>query len=297
MCDIIILQKEMIQMVATVTDTIRAIPNTWFTIDINQFTGACDFASLKNDGVKHIYLRAYGSSHSGNGDTLFEQFIPYAKGQGFPLGAYYYAMPNDGTLADAKIQADQFIAKMQHGFGALSFGDLMPMLDIEDNSAVGGKNLSMPVSDLLSWINNFRNYFEDTTGVRLGLYTDGYFVHDQRNNFNEGFTSQGNIVKDMPVWMAGYTKYNITSVPKVGGFQNILAWQYSEDGVFAGAPNNKVDLSISYAPMTSQKVVKTNQVLSSTSEDTNTTQNPDGSTTTKTTIITTSKIVQVKTYQ
>lgn len=283
-------------MVTTVTDTYRTTPNTLFTIDINQFTGACDFTSLKNDGVKQLYLRAYGSTHSGNGDTLFEQFIPYAKAL-FPLGAYYYAMPNDGTLADAKIQADQFITKMQHGFGSLSFGDLMPMLDVEDNSAVGGKNLSLPVTALLSWIDNFRNYFEDTTGVRLGLYTDGYFVKDQRNNFNEGVTISGNIVKDMPVWIAGYTKYNITSVPMVGGFQNVLAWQYSEDGVFAGAPNNKVDLSISYRPMTSQKVIKTNQVASNTTEDTNTTQNPDGSTTTKTTIITTSKIVQVKTYQ
>lgn len=283
-------------MATTITDSIRTTPNTIFTIDINQYTGACDFSSLKNDGVKQIYLRAYGSTHSGTGDTLFEQFIPYAKGQGLPLGAYYYAMPNDGTLADAKIQADQFIAKMKGGFSG-SYGDLIPMLDLEDNSAIGGKNLSLSVDDLLSWTNNFRNYFEDTTGIRLGLYTDGYFVKTQRNNFNEGVTPQGNIVKDMPLWMAGYTKYNISSVPKVGGFNNIIAWQYSEDGVFSGAPNNKVDLTIAYQPMKSQKVVMVDEVVSSTQSSTNNVQGVNGVTVTTTTITTTSHIEKVKTYQ
>jgi GH25 family lysozyme M1 (1,4-beta-N-acetylmuramidase) len=240
-------------MVATVTDTYRTTPNTTFMIDINQYTGACDFTSLKNDGVKQIYLRAYGSNHSGTGDTLFEQFVPYAKPL-FPLGAYYYAMPNDSSYADAKAQADQFINKIKGPLGG--YGDLIPMLDVEDNSAIGGKNLSMSVSDLLSWINNFRNYFEDTAGVRLGLYTDPYFVGHQRNNFNQGVVgTQGNIVYDMPVWFAAYTKYGYTACPSAGGFQNVWAWQYSEDGVFAGAPNNKVDLSIAYKPLKSQKVV------------------------------------------
>jgi GH25 family lysozyme M1 (1,4-beta-N-acetylmuramidase) len=282
-------------MVTTVTDTYRTTPNTTFTIDINQYTGACDFTSLKNDGVKQIYLRAYGSTHSGNGDTLFEQFIPYAKPL-FPLGAYYYAMPNDGTLADAKIQADQFIAKIKGGFGG-GYGDLIPMLDLEDNSAIGGKNLSLSVDDLLSWTNNFRNYFEDTTGVRLGLYTDGYFVKTQRNNFNEGITPSGNIVKDMPLWIAGYTKYNITSPPQVGGFTNLVAWQYSEDGVFAGAPNNKVDISIAYKPMTSQKALYVEEVVSNTNTATNVIQGANGVTVTTTTITTTSHIEKVKVYQ
>lgn len=242
-------------MVTTVTDSIRTTANTTFTIDLSQYSGPCDFTSLKNDGVKQIYLRAYGSTHSGTGDTLFEQFIPYAK-TNFPLGAYYYAMPNDATLADAKTQADQFITKMKGGFGG-GYGDLIPMLDVEDNSAVGGKTLSMPVTDLLTWINNFRNYFEDTTSTRLGLYTGAYFVEEQRNNFNEGKTPEGNIIKDMPVWFAAYTKYGYKTVPQVGGFQNVWAWQYSEDGVFAGAPNNKVDLTIAYHSLKSQKVIWT----------------------------------------
>ena len=286
-------------MVTTVTDTYRTTPNTTFTIDISQYTGACDFTSLKNDGVKQIYLRAYGSSHSGNGDTLFEQFIPYAKPL-FPLGAYYYGMPQSSALSDAKVQADQFIAKMKGGFSG-GLGDLMPFLDVEDNSALVASGqqstLSLSVTDLLTWIDNFRNYFEDTTGVRLGLYTSGYFVHDQRNNFNEGFTTQGNILRDMPVWMAGYTKYGYTSPPQVGGFKNLLAWQYSEDGVFAGAPNNKVDLSLAYAPMTSQKALYVEEVVNNTSTATNVVQGANGVTVTTTTVTTTSHIEKVKIYQ
>jgi GH25 family lysozyme M1 (1,4-beta-N-acetylmuramidase) len=286
-------------MVTTITDTYRTTPNTTFFIDINAYSGACDFTSLKNDGVKQIYLRAYGSDHSGTGDKLFEQFIPYARGVKLPLGAYYYAMPKDSTLADAKLQADQFIAKMKGGFG--NYGDLIPMLDVEDNSTIVGagqpSTISLSVSDLLTWINNFRNYFEDTTGVRLGLYTDGYFVKDQRNNFNEGRTPEGNIIKDMPVWFAGYTRYGVTQCPQAGGFQNVLAWQYSDQAVFAGIPSNKVDVSLAYAPMTSQKVVMVEEVISNTATSTNTIQGANGVTVTTTTITTTSHIEKVKTYQ
>jgi GH25 family lysozyme M1 (1,4-beta-N-acetylmuramidase) len=284
-------------MVATVTDTYRTTPNTTFMIDINQYTGPCDFTSLKNDGVKQIYLRAYGSQ--GTADTLFTQFIPYAKPL-FPLGAYYYAMPKDATLLDATSQADKFIAKLKEGFGG-GYGDLMPVLDLEDNSAhvASGaiSTLSMSVTDLLNWANNFRNHFEDVTGVRLCLYTDGYFVNTQRNNFNEGVTPEGNILKDMPVWFAGYTRYNVTQCPQAGGFNNVVAWQYSDKAVFAGAPGNTVDVSLAYKPMTSQKVVMVEEVISNTATSTNNIQGANGVTITTTTITTTSHIEKVKTYQ
>ena len=176
-------------MATTVTDTIRTRPNTLFGLDGSQYQGNMDFASLKNDGVKFAIFRTYGSTHTGTGDTMFEKNIGLAKAQGIPCGSYFYCTPtNPYSYNDVKAQADLFINKLKSGFGSY-YGDLIPMIDVEDNKAntpVGQSTLDISVDDLLRWCNDYRNYFEDKTGVQLGIYTNYYFVGEQRNNFNEG---------------------------------------------------------------------------------------------------------------
>lgn len=289
-------------MATTVTDTIRTRPNTLFGADMSQYDGNVDFASLKSDGLKFAIFRTFGSTHTGTGDTMFEKYIGLAKAQGIPCGSYFFCTPaNPYNYNDVKAQADLYINKLKSGFGNY-YGDIIPMMDVEDNSpnvAKGQSTLDMSVDDLLRWCNDFRNYFEDRTGTQLGIYTDWYFVNTQRNNFNEGKTAQGNLLKDMPLWMAIYTRYGYNDVQLAGGWEKALIWQYSDQGVFSGMPDNKADLDLALTSnmddLRAKRVVLTESFVTDTTTDnnTNTVKNPDGSTstiiTTKTTI-TTSKV-------
>lgn len=271
-------RRDWFSLVTTVTDAIRTRANTLFGVDLSQYQNPVDFASLKKDGVKFAYLRTYGSNHTGTGDTSFEKYITDSHAQGIPTGGYFYATPsNPYSYNDAKAQADLFITKLKNGYGG-SYGNLIPMLDLEDNSNVmpkGQTTLDMSVDDLLSWTDNFRKYFEDKTGVQLGLYTGYYFVNDQRNNFNEGKTPKGNIVKDMPLWIAMYLSYGYKDVAVCGGWENWSIWQYSSGGVFSGTPN-QTDLDIAQLPIEnilSHRAIPTENLVTQTDVETTTNTN------------------------
>lgn len=291
--------------IVTTTDVYRTRPNTSFGVDLSSIQGTVDFASLKTDGVKWAMLRAYGSVHSGNGDTMFEKFIPLAHAQGIQTGAYYYSIPTLNT-SDAKTQADQFITKIKNGYGG-GFGDLIPIIDVEDNSNIVGSGvlstLQIPTTDLLNWVDYFRNYFEDKTGVQLGIYTAKDFV-ETKDNFNEGKTPQGNILKDMPLWVAAYLQYGYTNAPLAGGWTNYVAWQYDYRNKFAGVASGAgVDTNIAPIPFNfnQKRVVYTQQLaVNSTvsNSDSHTVDNGDTVVTTSTTVTTTTmKRSTVKTYQ
>lgn len=279
-------------MVTTVTDSIRTRAERIFGFDASQYQGVIDWNSVKADGVKFAILRAYGSNHTGSGDINFEKYITQAKSASIPTGGYYFATPkNPLDINDVKQQADQFIAKLQNGYGIGKYGDLIPMLDVENNKAntpVGQSTLDISVTDLLKWVDYYRDYFEDKTGVQLGLYTNHYFIQTERNNFNEGKTLEGNIIKDMPLWMSAWTRYGFDDSPLSGGWTDWLIWQYSDGGVFAGIPENKVDLNIAKAPIEkilSKSIVPTEVLVNETTTETTTDTTQDTNITT--TIVTT----------
>lgn len=265
-------------------------------VDISQYQGAVDFVGMKNAGINYMYLRTYGASRTDNnnfGDTNFESYVSSCRSQGIKSGGYFFAMPSVPVdLAQARLEADRFIAKLESGYGAGQYGDLIPMLDLEDNtgSAVAGQGiLNLSVEDMLQWANEFRNHFEAQTGRTLGLYTGDYFVRDLRNNFNHNdATNQpvvgtiGNILKDMPLWIQGYTKYDRYKgyvMTSCGGWTKWQAFQYSEDGAVANiapidenlaepmewlsppktptglsATDNGTDISVTWSPSTEEDV-------------------------------------------
>jgi len=220
-------------------------------IDVSEYQGTIDWAAVKNSGINYSYLRAYGSSrtaNNGNGDTLFETNAANAKAAGIKTGGYFFAMPVvPFDISQARTEADLFIAKLQAGYGAGNYGDLLPILDVEDNaaSAAAGQTIfDLSVENMLQWVNEFRNYFEQQTGRTLGLYTGDYFVRDQRNNFNHDDTTgqpvagtSGNIIQDMPLWIQGYDNYDRYKgdvMPSSGGWTKWYLFQYSESGTQVG---------------------------------------------------------------
>lgn len=227
-------------------------------IDVSQFqeddanTQEVDWTAVKNDGINYAYLRCWASTGA---DTKFTKYVTRANAVGIKTGGYIYGMPpNPPTLASARSQADSFIAQLQVGYGTGNYGDLIPILDIEDNSSkVSSPNrtIDMPVEDMLLWCNEFRNYFESQTGRTLGLYTGEYFVRDQRNNFNHDYSTgqavagtSGNLLKDMPLWIQGYTQYPRYMggvMPSVGGWTKWHMFQWSDTQTQVGITYNKTD--------------------------------------------------------
>lgn len=235
-------------------------------IDVSSYNGTLDWVSLKSTGkVNYAYLCAHHgndqsgtSNYNGVDDSMFTTYAANAKAAGVLTGGYYYANPQSPTLSltDADSQAEHFATLLQNAYGTGQYGDLLPVLDIEDNSSfmtAGNSTLNMSVADLLSWVNEFRNHFESITGRKLMLYTGDYFVRNQRNNFNwddslngPASGTSGNPVRNMYLWIQGYinyARYQGYVMPVQGGWTKWQAFQYTASGTVGSISSVDQDLA------------------------------------------------------
>ena len=193
-------------------------------IDVSAYQGTINYAKVKSNGIKFAILRAYGSANSPD-----KKIVEYARGfnnVGIPCGSYFFCtISNEYDLSSAISQANKYADKLEEAFGKGSWGQLLPFLDLENNANVGGRHANLNSTQMLKWVDQFRKTFEARFGnkVKLGIYTSWYFIKDH-NNFNNG--TGGNILKDMPLWMA---KWRTTSIPDVGGWTNWVLWQYTDN--------------------------------------------------------------------
>jgi phage minor structural protein len=191
-------------------------------IDVSSYQGTINFAKVKSNGIKFAILRAYGTGTGGNGDTRMKEYADGFKSVGIPCGSYFFCtISNEYDLNSARTQANMYADKLETVFGANSWGQLTPFIDLEDNSNVGGIHTSLNTTGMINWVKEFRATFEARfqNRVKLGIYTSWYFIHDH-NNFNNG------ALADMPLWMA---KWRTTSIKDVGGWNNWVLWQYTDD--------------------------------------------------------------------
>ncbi|AOR24425.1 glycoside hydrolase family 25 protein [Clostridium taeniosporum] len=205
-------------------------PKSLFGIDINEFTQNAQFNVLATQ-IDFLYLR---SSGSGTGrfrvDKKFIEFAKESRNYGIPVGAYHFGVPSY-DLTDADRQCDDFINLLQEGFGTKNYGDLFPVLDIEVPI-----DKSIPTKTLVQWIDRFRVRFERKTRRRLMLYTGLFFIQLYDNFYVKG---KGYPLKNMPLWIAMYTKLPINPPfpPDIGGWTRWRIWQYSEDQKVMGVGN------------------------------------------------------------
>lgn len=138
-----------------------------------------------------VYFRAYGSDHSGNGDTKFVEFVNLAKKYNVPSGGYYFATPDPQApdlKADAEQQAQQFITKLQEAYGTGRYGELVPMLDVEAFSKKIGNQ--PPTLEVLR-----DNAFYLTSLMETSTYREGFpHMHGVTSgNFDGAGVSHGAI--------------------------------------------------------------------------------------------------------
>jgi GH25 family lysozyme M1 (1,4-beta-N-acetylmuramidase) len=225
-----------------------------YGVDISSYQGNVDWGKMKAKNVRFVILRAYGSNHTGTGDTNFERYVAEARTNGIPTGAYYFATPTPPlNLEEARTQAQQFIDKLQSGYGVGHYGDLLPFVDIEHNpNATAGKNITdLGKANLITWILEFKRYFQEKTGKVLGIYCNEWFMKDPTNM---AYTDdEMRPLADMPLWVAEFEKYwgttRIQTNPapnNFGGWTGYVAWQFSENGNGAeyGVSSSAIDLDV-----------------------------------------------------
>ncbi|XZK20584.1 GH25 family lysozyme [Clostridium perfringens] len=210
-------------------------PLSTFGPDLNEFSRDVNFLTLAKNS-DFIYLRASGS---GTGklriDNKFLEFAKECRRLGIPCGAYHFAKPSK-DLDSAVIQADQFIDVLQQGFGDGDYGDLFPVLDVETPT-----DKSLTTTELVNWIDRFRDRFEEKTRRRLMLYTGLFFIglYDDFKVPGKGYP-----LSDMPLWIAMYTRIpsNPRIPPNVGGWKRWTMWQFTDEGKLDGV-GSPVDLN------------------------------------------------------
>jgi GH25 family lysozyme M1 (1,4-beta-N-acetylmuramidase) len=225
-----------------------------YGVDLSAYQGNVDWGKMKAKNVRFAILRAYGTDHSGTGDANFERYVAEARTNGIPTGAYYFATPTPPLdLNQARTQAQQFIDKLQKGFGAGNFGELLPFVDIEHNpNATAGKNITdLGKANLITWILEFRRYFQEKTNKVLGIYCNEWFMKDPTHM---AYTDEEmKPLAVMPLWVAEFEKYwgttRIQTNPapnNFGGWTSYNAWQFSENGSGTeyGVSSTAIDLDV-----------------------------------------------------
>lgn len=200
-------------------------PNSLNGIDVSQFQGNINFIEVRK-GQDFVIVRA-SSSSTGifNIDTNFVTNITSSRAQGIPVGTYHFAGITT-NLQDARDQANAYADLLEQGFGAGDYGDIMPVVDVEQTIGV--------VSDdgVLDWVDEFRVTFEARTGRTLMIYAPIFFIQ-ATNNFQH--STKGFLLSDMPLWTAYYLAINPDDrPPDAGNWTEWRIWQYADDGTVSG---------------------------------------------------------------
>jgi GH25 family lysozyme M1 (1,4-beta-N-acetylmuramidase) len=200
-------------------------------IDVSHWQGTIDWNKVKNSGIAFVYAKA--SKGATGTDEMFSANVQGARAVSLPIGAYHYATPSAPYNPDqAKAEALNFVNVMKNG-GMGDFGDIMPILDLEEPAATG----TLTSDEIASWARVFIDTVKSLTNRQVMIYSGDWFV-EQYNDF-------GGKLSDIPVWIAAWTRYGNTQPPAVGGWTEWTAWQYSDQGIVPGI-SGYVDLD--YGP-------------------------------------------------
>ena len=153
-----------------------------FGIDVSHYQGNINWRKVKTSHhpIEFVFIRA--TMGQDGKDQQFEVNWKGAKAADLVRGVYHYYRPNENS-------SKQFQNFIQHV--ELSKGDFFPVLDVEEMSKYGVKNLQKGVANWLALA-------EEKFGVKPILYTSRSFY----NNYLK------NEFKAYPLWVASYSSKN-----------------------------------------------------------------------------------------
>lgn len=184
-----------------------------FGLDVSQYQGNINWkkvATQKKHPIQFVVVRA--TMGADRRDKQFEKNFFQAKKNGFLVGSYHYYDPNENST----LQAKNFLDNVR-----LQTGDLIPVLDIEEESEI------QSMEDLKKGIKNWLDIIEEKYGVKPIIYTGFSFWNDYlKKDFAE-----------YPLWVAAYSqdKRNHSHV------KNAEIHQFSDKIKVPGIMENTVD--------------------------------------------------------
>lgn len=153
-------------------------PNIYEGIDVSNWQGNIDFASVKADGIQIVYIKA--SQGNNYIDPYFEQNYSGAKANGLYVGAYHYLTATsvenakeEATFFASVLSGKQIDCKLAMDFE--SFGNL-------NNEQINEISIA------------FLQELQTVTGKEPVVYSDTY---------NASNTFSGEIT-NYPLWVAEY---------------------------------------------------------------------------------------------
>lgn len=192
-------------------------------IDVSSNQGPVDWTAVHAAGKAFAFARATVGGHQA--DPRFSANWQDMSDAGILRGAYHFFWP----LTPWQDQATSFMDTV----GALSKGDLPPVLDLEE--AISKSDPSkrdawkdMPTNQRLSIIQNWLAQVEQGLGLRPMIYT--------RQNFIEALLGDSiSALATCPLWIAHYEVPAPSIPPK---WTSWTFWQYSETGGVDGVQGN-----------------------------------------------------------
>ncbi|KAF3395494.1 N,O-diacetylmuramidase [Talaromyces pinophilus] len=183
--------------------------------DISHYQSSLDFAAAYSSGARFVIIKA--SEGITVQDALYSQHVAGAKAAGLIYGAYHFARPGSST---GTAEASYFL---ENGGSWTSGGSNLPgMLDLENNPS-GTQCYGLSTSDMITWIGEFVNTYQSSTGRYPMIYTT--------YNWWTACTSNTTQFSQCPLVLA---RYNTAPGSVPGGWTSQMIWQNSDDYIYGG---------------------------------------------------------------
>jgi|SRR6476620_4310553 len=170
-----------------------------FVVDVSHHQRGVDWARVKNAGIQGVLVKAtQGLTYE---DDYYDRHTASVKAYGMLHGAYHF-----GTFGNGKYQAAHFLEVVQ------PTSQTLLALDFEDDPA--GPDMTGAQAA------EFVTYIKEQTGRWPMFYSANYWTQPHLNQ------TSWEIMKNCPLWLAGYVKESKLVIPKP--WTNWAIWQYTE---------------------------------------------------------------------
>jgi GH25 family lysozyme M1 (1,4-beta-N-acetylmuramidase) len=218
----------------------------WHNVIIEYSTDNINWTNLYNTSIAGEHAEKLGGINlfKYGGMAVDAKFltanITAARAAGLKVGAYWFKNPNyyDTTngwlnsIAHAELEAQQFYDYIVAQLSSTDMGDIMPMLDFENQN--GSMYPSVSNDEAYNFIEAFKNKFKVLSGRQIILYTAYYTIETLATAGQQLYHStKGGIGALLPLNLADYsTIYPSNGYTAWGIFTSNkwVNWQYAASG-------------------------------------------------------------------
>ena len=202
---------------------VRAQTEYILGVDVSHHQNAIDWSKVVDSG--HVFAFHKATEGATFIDNRYASNREAVAAESIPFGAYHFARPNGGGIAAAQADA---ASEAQHFLEVANPlpGDLVPVLDLEDN---GG----LPPNRLIAWTQAWLDHVESVLEVKSLIYTSPNFWTTNMNDTTK-FAVEG-----FPLWIAHYTSDPAPRTPATNWSGRGWAfWQFTSEGDVPGISGN-----------------------------------------------------------